>query len=260
MLKKQQGHLEVHFISYPTYDDPYDSIKEMPWNREAIQEMIRVNPIFKEPEWAEKLQDWRDPEGAAARKEERLRRWQEERRAIEELRLQATQQRQREEQAQALVQNQRPEFIEQNLGQWIRGIEEDERRRMESPTERRTRERREQIQANRRYLERDGRFQGIIEDVRRLPNGLERQEVFRRFWANLYTQEYQNPLAREDAELLSLRTAALRELEALEDEERRETGGREVVRPLTLLYEDGSLAGGWDRSSPATVASVSALE
>jgi hypothetical protein len=151
-------------------------------------------------------------------------------------------------------------FVEQNLGQWIRVIEEDERRRMETPTERCTRERREQIEANRRYLERDGRFTGIIEDVRRLPNGPERQEVFRRFWANLYTQKYQNPLAREDAELLSLRTAALRELEALEDEERRESGGRELVRPITLLHEDGSLAGGWDRSSPSTVVCVSVLE
>jgi hypothetical protein len=46
----------------------------------------------------------------------------------------------------------------------------------------------------------------------------------------------------------------------MEDEELRETGGRELVRPLTLLYEDGSLAGWWDRSSPATIASVSALE
>jgi hypothetical protein len=84
--------------------------------------------------------------------------------------------------------------------------------------------------------------------------------VFRRFLANLYTQEYQNPLAREEAEVLALRTAALRELEALDDEERRETGGRELARPLTLIREDGSLAGGWDRSSPATVSSVSALE
>jgi hypothetical protein len=109
-------------------------------------------------------------------------------------------------------------------------------------------------------LERDGRFQGIIEDVRRLPNGPERQEVFRRFWTNLCTQEYQNTLEREEAEVLALRTAALRDLEGLEDEERRETGGRELVRPPTLLSEDGSLARGWDRSSPATVASVSALE
>jgi hypothetical protein len=93
-------------------------------------------------------------------------------------------------------------------------------------------------------LERDERFAQIVEDVRKLPNGPERQEVFRRFWVNLYTQEYQNPLAREEADLLSLRTAALRELEALEDEERRETSGRELVRPLTLYREDGSLAGG----------------
>jgi hypothetical protein len=179
---------------------------------------------------------------------------------VEERWQQERQQRLRERQAQTLVQNQRVEFREQNLGQWIREIEEDERRRMESPTERRTRERRQEIQANRRYLERDGRFQGIIEDVRRLPDRPERQDVFRRFWANLYTQEYQNLLAGEDAEDLALRTAALRELEVLEDEERRETGGWELVRPLTLYREDGSLAGGWDRCSPDTVASVSALE
>jgi hypothetical protein len=84
--------------------------------------------------------------------------------------------------------------------------------------------------------------------------------VFRRFWPDLYTQEYQDPLAREGAEQLALRTATLRELEALEDKERRETGGRELVRPLTLIREDGSLAGGVDRSSPVTVSSVSALE
>jgi hypothetical protein len=59
---------------------------------------------------------------------------------------------------------------------------------------------------------------------------------------------------------LALRTAALRELEALEDEERREAGGREPVRQLTLIMEDGSLAGGRDMSSSATVSGVSALE
>jgi hypothetical protein len=57
-----------------------------------------------------------------------------------------------------------------------------------------------------------------------------------------------------------VQTAALRELETLEDEERRETGGRELVRQLTLLYEDGSLAGGVGRSSPVTEYGVSALE
>jgi hypothetical protein len=105
--------------------------------------------------------------------------------------------------------------VEQNLGQWIRQIEEDERRRMETTMERRTRERREQIEEDRRYLARDGRLTQIMEDVRRLPDAPEWREVLRRFWANLYTQEYQNPLAREDAELLSVRTATLRVLEAL---------------------------------------------
>jgi hypothetical protein len=84
------------------------------------------------------------------------------------------------------------------VSQWIRQIEEDERLRMETPTERRTRDRREQIEEDRRYLARDGRFTQIVEDVHRLPDGPERREVFRRFWFNLYTQEYQNPLARNN--------------------------------------------------------------
>jgi hypothetical protein len=131
---------------------------------------------------------------------------------------------------------------------------------MEKPTERRTRERREQIEDDRRYLARDGRITQIVEDVHRLPDGPERREVFGRFWANLYTQEYQNPLAREDAELLSVRAATLRELEALEDEEPRESGGRKLARPITLYREDGTLAGGWDRSSPVAELCVPALE
>jgi hypothetical protein len=62
---------------------------------------------------------------------------------LEERWQQEAQQRARDRQAQAPVQNQRAEFVEQNLGQWIRDIEADERARMESPTERRTREQRE---------------------------------------------------------------------------------------------------------------------
>jgi hypothetical protein len=131
---------------------------------------------------------------------------------------------------------------------------------MPSDSRRRTRERREQIEENRRYLLLDGRFRDIVEDVRRLPNRPERQQVFRRFWYNLYTQEFQNPLTREELEVLSIRTATSREQEALEDEERRESGGRDLVRPLTLYREDGSLAEGWDRLSPVTEVRVSALE
>jgi hypothetical protein len=67
-------------------------------------------------------------------------------------------------------------------------------------------------------------------------------------------------VSSEEAEVLSIRTATLRELEALEDEERRELGGRELVRPLTLYREDGSLAEGCGRLSPVTEVRVSALE
>jgi hypothetical protein len=129
---------------------------------------------------------------------------------------------------------------------------------MESPTEQRTRERHQEIQDHRHFLQRDGRFQEMVAEVRRLPNGPERQEVFRRSWTNLYTQEYQDPLSRKGAEQLALRTAVLRELEALEDEERREAGGRELAPPLTLIREDGSMSG--CRSSTGTGWSVSALE
>jgi hypothetical protein len=55
-----------------------------------------------------------------------------------------------------------------------------------------------------------------------------------------------------------VRTAALRELEVLEDEERRETGRRELVSPITLIGEDGSVV--WCRSSTGTGLSVSALD
>jgi hypothetical protein len=139
--------------------------------------MVNRDPLFKEQKgwnlWLDKLH----PERVA----ERNRRLAEDRRILEERWRQEAQQRARDHQAQALVQNQRVEFEEQNLGQWTRRTEEDERRRIESPTERRTRERRQEIQAHRRFLERDGRFRDMIENVRRLPNGPERQEVFRRF-------------------------------------------------------------------------------
>jgi hypothetical protein len=42
--------------------------------------------------------------------------------------------------------------------------------------------------------------------------------------------------------------------------QRRESGGRELVRPITLYREDGSLAEGWDRLSPVTEVRGSALE
>jgi hypothetical protein len=140
------------------------------------------------------------------------------------------------------------EFEEQNLGQWIRRTEEDERRRMESPTERPTRERRQEIQANRRYLEILLRTSGgcrMAQSVKRCLGG---------FWL---TYTCRSTRTRWH---VSQRSYCPTGVGGLEDEERRETGGRELARPLTLLRDDGALAGGRDRSSPATVASVSALE
>jgi hypothetical protein len=100
--------------------------------------MVAKNPLFKEKKWWDKWLDRLYPERVA----ERNQKLAEDRRSLEEKWRQKAQQRARDRQAQTLVQNRRVEFVEQNLGQWIRKIEEDERARMESRTERRTRERR----------------------------------------------------------------------------------------------------------------------
>jgi hypothetical protein len=53
--------------------------------------------------------------------------------------------------------------------------------------------------------------------------------------------EYEDPLARTMGDELAMRTKALREYEAPEDEERREAGRKLVeVHPPTLLMEDGT--------------------
>jgi hypothetical protein len=181
------GHLEIPFLRYPRRGENAVQIMDVPDNQRAVQEMVTGNPLFKEAKWWNLWLDKLHPELVI----ERNRRLVEDRCILEERWPREHEKRARERQAQALVQDRRAESVEQNLGQWIRQIEDDERRRIKSPTERRTRERRQETQDHRRYLERGGKFQGIIEDVRRLPNGPERQEVFRRFWAKLYTQEFQ---------------------------------------------------------------------
>jgi hypothetical protein len=209
--------------------------QEIAENREAIKEMIEKNPVFKEPMMADKLEDWSHPETKEARAEERRRRIEQERKDIENMRVRMA--------AEQILENQGPrvEMREQVTGQWIAQIEEDERRRMESPTERRNRERRQEIRDHRRFLKQDGRFHGIVRTVRRLPDGPERREAFRRFWEGLYATEYEDPLARLGQEALTMRTAALREYEALEAEEQRESGkGLEVVYSLASLREDGT--------------------
>jgi hypothetical protein len=168
-------HLEVPFLRYPRRGEGYTSMLEVPDNQAAIQEIVVKNPLFKEKKWWDKWLDRLHPERVV----ERNRRLEEDRRILLTRWHQEAQQRVRDRQAQALVQNQTVELVEQNLGQWIRNIEADERARMESPTERRTREMRQEIQDHRQFLERYGRFRGIIGEVIRSPDGSERQEVFR---------------------------------------------------------------------------------
>jgi hypothetical protein len=93
----------------------------------------------------------------------------------------------------------------------IAQIEEDERQRMESHTERRTMERRQEIRDHRPFLKQDGRFHGILRTVRSLPDRPEWTEAFRRFWAELHTAVYEDPFAPMRGEALTLRTAALGE-------------------------------------------------
>jgi hypothetical protein len=203
-------HLEIPFLRYPQRDEACQSILRIPDNQEAIQKMVAKNPLFQEGKWRDKWLDFKDPERVRERlrKQEadsrevlaRMETWQ-----IEAQRQYNDDQNRKRPGAYVLrgrqllapdgrVLGNPPDYNPgypfttrpvQDLGQWMREIEEDERRRHETPTEQRTRERREQIEENRHYLLRDGRFAGIVEDGRRLPNGPERQEVFRRFSANL---------------------------------------------------------------------------
>jgi hypothetical protein len=50
-----------------------------------------------------------------------------------------------------------------------------------------------------------------------LPDVPERREAFRRFWAGLYTAEYEDPFARTRGDVLTLRRAMLREYESGDD-------------------------------------------
>jgi hypothetical protein len=105
-------HLEIPFLRYPKRGESYTSIPEVPDNQEAIQEMLVKNPLFKEKKSWDKWLDKLHPERVV----ERNRRQAQERRELEERWQQEAQQRARDRQAQALVQNQRAEFVEQNLG------------------------------------------------------------------------------------------------------------------------------------------------
>jgi hypothetical protein len=229
--------LDISYMRYPWPGNEFQvryKPEEIPENQEAIKEMLERNPVFKEPLMAEKLEDWLHPETKQAQAEERMRIIEQERRDIEEMRLVAAAERM------ATEQGPRIETREQATGQWFAWIEEGERHRMESPTERMTRERRQEIRNHRRFVKQDERFPGIVRAVRVLPDGPERRDAFRQFWAGLDTAEYEDPIARTREDGLALRAAVLREYEALEDEERRESSrGLEVVHPFVALRQDG---------------------
>jgi hypothetical protein len=69
----------------------------------------------------------------------------------------------------------------------------------------------------------------------------ERREAIRRFWEDQYAVEYADPMVQANGGTLGIRAAALREYEALEDEERRETGREfHAIHPHTPLGKGGS--------------------
>jgi hypothetical protein len=108
-------------------------------------------------------------------------------------------------------------------------IEQDERQRLGPPTERRTRERGQEIRDRRRYLKQDRRFRNITRTVRRLHEGPERREALRRFWEEVYDDD---PLVQAREDQMSVRGHILAGYIELEDEERRDTGREyKVIHP-----------------------------
>jgi hypothetical protein len=152
------AYFEIPFIKYPWPGDRGELVfdpRTVPENQETISEMIAKNPAFKEG-LGRMLEEWLHPESM----EERLARIEQERRDLEEMR--------RRMEAQRIIDVQGPsvELREQGLGKWMAQIEEDERQRMETPSEKRTRERRQEIGDHRHFLKQDGRFHGIVRTVR----------------------------------------------------------------------------------------------
>jgi hypothetical protein len=114
---------------------------------------------------------------------------------------------------------------EQTVSPWIVPVEEDERQQMETPTERRAREERQEIKDHRHFLEQDGRFRKIVQVIRRLQDATERREAIRNFWNEMYEEVYADPLVQVvNGDPLWMRATALQVYTAMGDEERREMG------------------------------------
>jgi hypothetical protein len=118
-------------------------------NHEAIAEMTDRNQVLNgEFKW--RVREWLHPET----EEERSKRTEQEQRDLEEMR--------RKTEAQRVVDLRGPtvELRERNLGQWTAQVEDDERQRMETPPERKTRERRQDIRNQRNFLKQDAASTG----------------------------------------------------------------------------------------------------
>jgi hypothetical protein len=89
---------------------------------------------------------------------------------------------------------------------------------METPTQRWTRARRQEIRDRRRYLEQDGRFREIVRTVRRFQDGPQRREALRRFWHEVYDGR----MVQAQEDYWPLRRHLLSEDICLADENRKE--------------------------------------
>jgi hypothetical protein len=187
---------EVPYIRIPWPGKEFEVgyvLEEAPGNAEAIQEIIKLNLVLHRAPYAEKLEKWLHPE----LKEERRRKEMEEseRRAAEALVLRQTM-------YEGIIQGTpdqhepRIQMAKPTLEQWLVQIEDDERQRMETSTQRRTRERRQEIREHRHFLKQDVRFRGIVRTIRRVQDGPERREAIRRFWEDTYAEVYADPLVQ----------------------------------------------------------------
>jgi hypothetical protein len=109
---------------------------------------------------------------------------------------------------------------------------------VETPTERRTRERRREIKEHRQFLKRDGRFREIVQTIQRLQDGPERREALRNFWNVTYADAMVQAVRGDP---LGIMPGVLHVYMALDYEERRETGREfQAIHPHAPQDSTGS--------------------
>jgi hypothetical protein len=166
-------HLDIPFIRLPHREDGRTNMWKIRDNQESIKEMVEKNPLFKEGRYREMWLDHQDPTRVQKRIDQQLRDHKAVLDRMERWQVVAQQEQEAERRKRSgglflrgnqvvngegyvlgngrpiTIQTDNPLFTgqarpEQNLGQWMRDIEADEGRRIqETPTQRRTRERRE---------------------------------------------------------------------------------------------------------------------